>query len=354
MTVQFGRQARLVVGTAGNPGQIGAPASTTTTPATISDTGTADFGITNGKTTTTAATPNVAATPGQGLDLSQLRFSFKITQQTIQTPGTMECRIYNLSNATASKIQTEFTRIQLTAGYEGNLGLIFDGTINMARKGRASQVDTVLDITATDSDLAHNFAVVSTTVAAGSTPDARLAALKTALASQYVTDGYIPSLTGPTLPRGRVYFGMARDHLRTFADSVDCDWSIQQGKLQLVPKSAYAPGDVIVLTSRTGVIGLPVQTFSGIEVRCLLNPSIKPGRAIQLDNASIQQAAIGTDLSSQAQKGLLPSLSADGYYRVLVVGHAGDTRGRDWETLITCTGLNAPVPAGLVGSITNG
>jgi hypothetical protein len=386
VTVQFGRQARLLVGTPGNPAKIGTPATSTGSTITIDgasypvvngtatisadtfgkmpiDQTTASFsgatsnpdgtftlsGVTGSAVTSTPGTPNTPATPGQGLDLSQLRFRFSVTHRAIMTPGVLECRVYNLSDATASHVQKEFTRVQLSAGYAGNLGVIFDGTVTQVRKGRESETETYLDVTAVEADQAQNFAVVNTTLAAGSTPDDRMGALLKALEPYGINKGYIPSpLPGSTLPRGRVLFGMVRDHLRDLAAATNCDWNIKDDQLNFVPQDAYAPGDVIEINSRTGMIGLPEQTFGGVVVKCLLNPSIHPGRAVHLNNASIQTATIGTTLNDQVQKGLLPSIAADGYYRVLLVSHEGDTRGPPWYTTVITTGLDAPIPAALI------
>ena len=77
----------------------------------------------------------------------------------------------------------------------------------------------------------------------------------------------------------------------------------------------------------------------------LLNPAIEQNKLVQLDNASIQQSAVGIDKQSQVMlggsvdgkhEGLRPSLSADGKYKVLYVTHTGDTRGNDWFTDIVC------------------
>ncbi|MGC8165472.1 hypothetical protein ACP3WT_28400, partial [Salmonella enterica] len=68
---------------------------------------------------------------------------------------------------TRQRIEQEFTRIVLQAGYAGNYGIIFDGSVKQVRRGRENQTDTYLDITAADGDSAYNFAVVNTSLAAG-------------------------------------------------------------------------------------------------------------------------------------------------------------------------------------------
>jgi len=73
------------------------------------------------------------------------------------------------------------------------------------------------------------------------------------------------------------------------------------------------PGTAVVLNSRTGLVGWPVQTFNGIEARCLLNPRIKAGAMIQIDQASIQKQELSTTYTQQGNNNLVPSIATDGY-----------------------------------------
>ena len=87
-----------------------------------------------------------------------------------------------------------------------------------------------------------------------------------------------------------------------------------------------------MLNSRTGLVGMPAQTFNGIEARCLLNPEIKPSTLIQIDESSIQRQAISPNYSAGARNFNMPSIDADGIYKIYEVTHHGDTRGTDWYT----------------------
>ncbi len=200
---------------------------------------------------------------GNGRDFSELRFKFSIRRGDIQTPNTADIRIYNLSEQTAQAVQKEFTRVILQAGYEGNFGVIFDGQIKQVRRGRETQTDTYLDITAADGDSAYNFAFSATSLAAGSTPIDHFNVVAKDMAEHGVSEGYAPDLPGNPLPRGKVIYGMSRDIMRNVAKNTDTSWSIQDGKLTMIPQTAYVPGEIPVLTSATGVIGLPELNRTG-------------------------------------------------------------------------------------------
>lgn len=296
---------------------------------------------------------------GDALDLSNLRITFRVKRGDLQTPNSAQIRVYNVSDNTAQRAESkEFTRVVLQAGYEGNYGIIFDGSIVQVRRGRENPTDTYLAITAADGDMAYNFAVVNATLSAGSVPNDHVKVCAAAMSAYGVTAGYQPTLGGNPLPRGKVMFGMARDYLTTVANSTQTLWSIQDGKLQIVPETSYAPGTIPVINANTGMVGMPEQTANGITVRMLLNPSVKIGRLIQLDNSSIQRYEFSLSSDQQAANrgtALQNKISGDGFYYVMTSDIWGDTRGNDFYTEVICLAVDAtPISTDLLNSSTQG
>lgn len=287
------------------------------------------------------------------LDLSELRFRFAIRRGDIQTPNTADIRVYNLAPNTSQRVQKEFTRVVIQAGYDGNFGLIFDGTIKQVRRGRETPTDTYLDITAADGDRAYNFAVSAISLAAGqASPRNAVEMIVRDMARHGCSQGYIPdTVSSQPLPRGKVIFGMSRDALRVLAENTDTTWSIQDGKVDMIPLTGAKPSaDIPVITSATGMIGLPEQTQNGIRVRTLLNPNLKIGQVIKIDNASIQRMRFGLNVDSQTQNqfnALAAKTDDDGFYYIMMAEHSGDTRGNDWYTSLICLAMDATmVPMG--------
>ena len=169
----------------------------------------------------------VADASGQGLELADLRITFKTQKGDTETPNSAEIKVYNLSEATMSRMRKEFSRVALTAGYRDNAGVIFDGNIRQTRVGRENGTDSWIEITAADGDKAYNFATVSTTLAAGSTPKDRVSACGQAFAAKGAGAGHTPELPGSALPRGRVMYGMARKFMREESRNTQCSWSIR-------------------------------------------------------------------------------------------------------------------------------
>src|SRR5262249_7824931 len=57
---------------------------------------------------------------GDAIDLSDLRITFKTERTDEQTLNKADIRIYNVSETTTQRIGSEFKRLVLQAGYEGN------------------------------------------------------------------------------------------------------------------------------------------------------------------------------------------------------------------------------------------
>lgn len=272
---------------------------------------------------------------GAGLDLSALRITFKVSQSDYETPNLAVIRVFNVNDQTARSITSEFQRVVLQGGYKNaNFGTVFDGTIKQVMRGHETNVDSYVDIYAADGDIAYNNGMINTTLAAGSKPQDHLDQLSSAMG---LPQGYTADLPPTALSRGKVMFGLGREHMRRLATTNEMTWSIQNGQITLVPLRSYKPGDVVVLNSSTGMIGFPQQTPGGILVTSLLNPKIQVGALVRIDNKSIIQGLAASPqalLFGQQRLESLPGFNAkisdDGLYKVLVHEYDGDTRGEEW------------------------
>jgi hypothetical protein len=311
-----------------------------------------------------SGTPPLTSTGTQPL-FSGFHITFRVTHWDSSTPNSLTLRIYNLSDETAQQIRKEFVQVILRAGYPGNFGIIFKGTIQHINKGAVNSdlmdldgvrsgnenaTDTYLDVFASDGDEAYNWGIINTTLAAGYTPKEVNAVLGQAMflattvqgadGTKFVIGELPDSIPQPAAPRGKVMFGMARDHAHVLSRTNAMSWSINGGVLQWLPFSAYRPGEAVVLTSRSGLIGVPQQTDQGIAVRTLLNPALGAGTRLQINNKSIMQAP-----QSQAYHAFnaLPSISEDGFYKILYVDHYGDTRGQEWYSDCICLAIDGTI-----------
>lgn len=285
------------------------------------------------------------------VDVSNLRITFTVKKTSAQTPNEAEIKVYNLSSETAAQIQREFTRVILQAGYQDNFAVIFDGTAKQIKTGRDNGTDTYLHIFASDGDASYNFAVVNTTLAAGSSPTDHINAAASPMAKHGTTVGHVGDVGGQKLARGKVMYGNSRDYLRQSAQSSDADWSIQDGKLQVIPVRGLLPTQAVVLNSKSGLIGTPEQTNDGIKIRALLNPMLKIGGKIIVNNKDIQAATISENKTTQGGQKSKPAdkpatIADDGAYKVIKVEYNGDTRGNDWYCDMIAIDVDESAPTG--------
>ena len=294
-----------------------------------------------------SAYPGVTNNPAPAIDLSELHIIFEVGNATAQTLKYARIKIYNLSDETANQIQNEFTRVELSAGYGDDIGLIFQGQIAIVKHGKLNATDTFLEIFAQDGDAAYNFAVTNKTLSAGWTPDQLHSSLLQDLEPYGIKQGYKPPFKGASAFRGRACYGMTRDYLRDLAEQQGCEWSIEDGRLNFVPLSSFIPGEAVVLNNDSGLIGTPTQTTGGIEIRCLLNARIKSGCQVQIANSALatmnqRQPILGQGIH------VVAGIDRDGAYKALFVQHRGDTRGQDWYTSMICLAVDptAAIPLG--------
>jgi hypothetical protein len=271
---------------------------------------------------------------GNGLDLSALRVVFNVKKTSDQTPNSLITRVYNLSDATQKQIQNEFTSIVLQGGYKSNFGVIFSGNIKDIKFGKENATDKYIEIFAGDGDEAYNFAVVNKTLSSGSTIRDQINTTISSMTGLGVEPGYIEDPVDVSLPRGKVLFGMSRDYLRQSALTSESTWSVQDKKVQFLKRTSLLPSQAVVLNSRTGLIGLPIQTNAGVEATSLLNPLLIINAKISLD-----EGLISGSTSEDPDKQPLP-LASDGIYRIISLSYVGDTFGLEWYTKMVCLAVD--------------
>lgn len=81
-------------------------------------------------------------------------------------------------------------------------------------------------------------------------------------------------------------------------------------------------GKTLLINDTTGMIGVPTPTSVGIDVKILLNPTIKTGDIIYLESKRIPMC--------------------NGIYRVVQITHTGELRGKNWYSSLHCTYVGKP------------
>lgn len=279
---------------------------------------------------------------GEGLSVVDPRIQFEVTKTVKSTPNTAVIKIFNLNPTNEAQIKEEFDDVLLNAGYEGGTLLIFRGNIKHVYRYKDG-ADIITEIQAADGDKDFRTARMNETLAAGTT-NAQLVGRAVGSFTGGTTAGTVQVKEKARI-RGKVVTGNTRDILDTVARDSSANWSIQDGQLHIIGVDAVTPGEAVVLTSDTGLLGAPEVNDKGIAAKCLLNPQIKINGALKLDNNSVKakKAKLGEKKKPGAEKEPI-RLDPDGLYKVIKLVHKGDNRGPDWVTDTLSVGLSQPIP----------
>ena len=283
----------------------------------------------------------VVSANGDGLDLSQLRITFEVSKTENETPNHAKIKIFNLSKDTENQVIKEFTRVTLQAGYEDNFGVIFDGEIVQSKRGREG-VDSYVQIDASDGDSAYNYAIVSKTLAAGSSQEDHVNAC---VDSMKIEKGKLVPNGTVKLTRGKVLHGSAKNIMRQSAKANKQKWNIQNGKLQLLGTFDLLPNQAVVLNSQTGLIGGAEQSTKGIKLKALINHMLHIGAKIVVNEGDIVRADKETPKAgSKTKPDKQATIASDGVYKIIGTEYTGDNRGTDWYVNITCIDVDESAP----------
>lgn len=288
-------------------------------------------------------------TQGSGFVVDGLRVQFEVTKTIYRTPNVASVKIYNLTPDNAKTLQDEFTDIAIVAGYEKQEHLLFQGNIRFSYLYRDGN-DWVSEIEAGDGDKDFANTKVSFTLAKDSTDAIAIEKIVGCMSSTEMGRVHGKNISKERI-RGAVYCGNARDYLDKIARTNDAHWSIQDGKVVLIPVDSVLPGEAILISSETGLLGAPEVNDKGITITSMLDPRIVPNGKLWLMNNDVKLAHMPPLQTGQQRKLKGPKktirLDPDGVYKVFSVKHTGDTRGGSgspWKSECRCVGLDQPIP----------
>jgi len=233
--------------------------------------------------------------------------------------NTFEVTIWNLAKSTRNMLGAEYDTIKVEAGYkETGLSLIFTGAIRDVHTTKPSP-DIETKISCGDGDDGVNKGAVSKTFPKGTKPKAIVEHVvgempKTEMGQMVGLDD-LPAYTRPVSVWGWAFSALdqiGREHAFY--------WSIQNGRFQAVKNDRHLGGNVLV-SVETGMIGTPQVTDKGVQVKCLLNPEILPGKTIDV-RSDFLDAGSGRDKRASDDGG--------GLFRVNSVAISGHSRDTDW------------------------
>lgn len=76
--------------------------------------------------------------------------------------------------------------------------------------------------------------------------------------------------------------------IRKLCKDYEIDLYVEHGLIAITPQGAPRKLAIPVLTPETGLIGYPVPTIQGIDVKCLWNPQVRFGGIIRVENSIME------------------------------------------------------------------
>jgi hypothetical protein len=257
-----------------------------------------------------------------------LRVAFNVKKTTKHQPNTCELKIHNLSSATRAKLQGVGVPVTISAGYESNASIVFQGdsrTIDHVREG----TDWVTRIRCGDGERAYQWSRISESFGPGASIADVIKSVAGSLGlnlgnlpAELAKGGFRGSLT--QFAHGFTAHGKTVRELDRLLRTVGLSWSIQDGALQVLRGAEPAPGTAVLLTPETGLIGSPEHNAPDqkkhpplLKFRSLLQPQIRCGGVVDIRSASV-----------------------NGQFRVEALDTVGDTASTDWYS----NGEAQPIP----------
>ena len=280
------------------------------------------------------------------LDLSEMHFRFLVDSADEESPNNATIRVYNIGSELTSSILNQYNAVALQAGYQDNNAIIFQGTVKQYRHGRENNVDSFIEIRAASDDIPYNFTIpTAVNIDKNDLKQKEILDVLTTKMSVKIpktTMANVLRVTGLPLLRGKVMFGVPKAYIRDMATTLNSSWSIRDGELFITQQDGYIPGQIIVLNSATGLVGVPEATENGIEIRCLINPRLFIGGLVALNNGDLVDSTILNNVGFPGYKtqSFVAAKADDGQYRILTLQHEGDTRGQAWYSTMTCLKLD--------------
>lgn len=247
------------------------------------------------------------------LQLIGFDMTFAVKKDLKPQPNTCDLKVFNLTEEHRSAIEQKKTaQVQVEAGYENGTSILFLGTLRTSLSVWQGP-DCITALSSGDGEKAIQTARVNIPVKKNTkTPDV----LKAVAKALGVGDGNLNSALaklkasgiGDFFSQGTVLTGSASREMTAICRSCGLTWSIQDGKLQILPLRQSLDGTAINLSPDTGLIGSPTVDNKGVmSCKMLLIPDVLPGRKLVLKSDRLK-----------------------GQYRIEEVNSSGDTASTDW------------------------
>lgn len=277
----------------------------------------------------------ISSTPQEPADarLFRNRLKFRVKKTSESNPNQSTIQIYNTNQQSKNFLEQLTPDLKnnprgivfLKAGYEDFIGNIFIGDIIRIITNREGP-DIVTTLECGDAEQSLKRANISIGLGPGAT-NFQLAQL--AAAKLGVAIGKQIGFEQKTFRNGYSFAGLAKDLLDELCKDQGVDWSIQDGELQILSPGINDGQQAFVVSPQTGLLGFPTKTEKGLKFESLMNPRLRPGRAVQVNSKQFQ-TELGGKLEEPASQSTINSGEIS---KLVTCEFVGDTLEGDWKVI---------------------
>lgn len=241
--------------------------------------------------------------PENGISVSVegLRMSFQCEKTVEETPNTLRLEIYNMNKLNRSLLEADKTRISLEAGYKDTSSLIFIGNIERVVHEKDGP-DIISKLECKDGGNRYRNARIERSYGPGVRSNFVIADMAAEFGLRL---GQFVDIPATQYAQGLSVSGLIRDELTNVTRKSGLEWSVQDETLQIIPKGKSTNDGIVLLNFESGLINRPTKTKKGVNFTSLLQPELRPGKAVKIESDSQE---------------------IDGMYKLKKVVHQGDSR----------------------------
>lgn len=212
------------------------------------------------------------------------RINFEVSQDASGNANKGKIKVYNLSEESRTFLEKKNLVCFLRVGYESSgLSTLFFGDID-EKNGihvERSGPDIITTIEAGDAEKTIRETNIQIGLAKGAK---NTQIIDQAAKKLLVSTAFKTTIKSITYQNGFSYSGSVKKLLNELGTQAGFQWSVQNGELLILGPKETDKQEAVFVSKETGLIGFPTKTQDKVEFISLLNPKIRPGRAVRLES----------------------------------------------------------------------
>ena len=222
-----------------------------------------------------------------GLTISEPRISFEIERQIDNTQAKGTVSIYNLRRENEQQIYDRRGEISIQAGYPDTFAILFEGFVQRVARAR----EQLAHITRIEvGDTVRRQATIGGDFMASYDGPVTIRQIVQAISRAIgVPVGPLDAIPPPATISEFYWHGTASDALDFALRRVECRWFVSDGVIR-INRAGEAQSDAptIQVSARNGMIGTPIETDEGAEIRMFLNPLVVLGCTLEIESDTVE------------------------------------------------------------------